>query len=620
MTSFDENYLMPGLLAASSALEHSPDDVQLVILGVDLSDSAVDLIENTTPPARTTVHDAANLAGGLPEWKHISNAAWARVGLGSLLGEDVERVVYVDADSYTRGSLEPLFSLDLEGRTLAACIERPLPTHRARHEWGHEQDPRYDYGSESSVPDVYSYFNSGVMAIDLARWRERDVESRVLQVAAQLPPSFFLLDQDAMNEVLADDWLPVDWRLWNWPGFLKLPDAWDAHVVHFVSSPKPWVSHPLGAPFAGEYRDAANQIGWTIDAKTARVKSGLIELVAPYSLVLRRKRIARSIRGDASREGGTAKHAVEEKGITDRERALVVAFDGNYLEPGLVAAASGLEHAPHDTTLFVLGVDLTKAARERITAVINTERVEIIDAGDYASGLPDTMPPAAWARIGVGVLLPETIDRVLYLDSDTLTRGTLSPLFEMDLEGRVLAAAPDEPDPTHRRRHDYGKTLDPSLDFLSSSPVPDVAAYFNSGVLAIDLNTWRRDDVGARLRSFAEELPASFIFPDQDLLNVVLWQEWLPIDWRVWNWPGLKLDRLSWETHIAHFKGPTKPWVANPLGAPFTREYVTAARGQGWNIDPGRYRIKSGVMEAVLPYSVILRRKKISRAMRREPR
>lgn len=613
VTTFDENYLMPGLVASVSAIEHAPEDVVLRILGVGLSDKAIDIIEAHTPPDRTEVLDAAQLTAGLPNWRHLSSAAWARVGIASLLPDEVERIVYVDADSFTRRSIAGLFEMDLRGRTIAACIDPFMPTHRARHEWGSTQESGHTYRSDTSLPASQTYFNSGVLSIDLKAWRERTVEERILEVAGRLPGSYFLLDQDVMNQVLSDDWFPLDWRQWNWPGYLKAPEAWDAHVTHFLSSPKPWVSRPLGAPFNREYSKAAARVGWALQPETERFKSGIIEMITPHSLVVRRKRIARAIRGSSRGDQEPLEASTAKEHGRKGSSAIVVAFDERYLRPGLVAAHTAMKHAPDDTLVFVLGVGLSASGRRRIADVIDRDRLEIVDAASYVSGLPDTMPAAAWARIGMGDALPASVARVVYLDSDTMTRGDLAPLFEMNLEGKVLAAAIEEPDPSHRGRHRWGQSINPSLDFLADSEVPDVAAYFNSGVLAVDMTIWRETGAGERLRLRAETLPASYVLPDQDLLNVVLWRDWLPLDWRIWNWPGLMLDRLAWESNIVHFKGPTKPWVSSPLGAPFSQEYRAAAEEVGWMYDASRYRIRWGVAEALLPHSIILRRREFGR-------
>lgn len=300
------------------------------------------------------------------------------------------------------------------------------------------------------------------------------------------------------------------------------------------------------------------------------------------------------------------------------DRAVVVGFDENYLMPGLVAATTALEHSPDDVGLVILGLGLSEKARRRIEALLPSNRLTIVDPGDYAAGMREWrwVSAAAWGRIGIASLLPSEIRRVVYLDADTMTRKDLTPLFDLDLEGKILGACPDFPDSTHRARHLWGKSQVPELDYSSDCPVPDVSAYFNSGVLSIDLDRWRKTDVESRVIDFASTLPASYILPDQDALNTVLWSDWLPLDWRQWNWPGYVLDRLAWETHLVHFKGPTKPWIVDPLGAPFSREYRRAASGVGWNLHPRRYRIKSGMLEAILPYSVVLRRVRIAKAVR----
>ena len=296
VVAFDENYLMPGLVAARTALVHSPDDVILVILAVDLSEEAKKGIYKTISSDRLMVVDAGGFVEGKRDREYVSSATWARIGIGSLLPPDVRRVVYVDADTLTRMDLTPLFNQPLDGKLLAACVDQPMPTHRARHLWGQTSHPDFDYGAECPVPEVMSYFNAGVLAIDLGRWRETAVESRVVDFVSSLPRSYLMLDQDVLNTLFWDDWLPIDWKLWNWPGFFKDSRAWESHIVHFISSPKPWVAYPMGAPFAREYAKAAAEVSWYPKPRRQRIKSGLIETVLPHSIVVRRKRISQSVR------------------------------------------------------------------------------------------------------------------------------------------------------------------------------------------------------------------------------------------------------------------------------------------------------------------------------------
>ena len=306
------------------------------------------------------------------------------------------------------------------------------------------------------------------------------------------------------------------------------------------------------------------------------------------------------------------------RGLMKNHRALVVAFDENYLMPGLVAAKTALGHSPRDTRLIILSVGLSRDAKEQIADVISSERLTIVDADEYTTDMREWryVSAAAGARIGIGSLLSREIKRVVYLDADTFTRKDLTVLFDVDLEGKILGACAAYPDATHRVRHIWGKQQEPELDYGSDCPVPDIAAYFNSGVLAIDLDRWRQKSVESRLADFISTLLPSYLLPDQDALNTVLWNDWLPLSGKLWNWPGFVLDRLAWETHIVHFSGPTKLWVSDPVGAPFSREYRKAARSVGWKLHPPRHRVRTGLLEAVLPYSIVLRRREISRAIR----
>lgn len=300
--------------------------------------------------------------------------------------------------------------------------------------------------------------------------------------------------------------------------------------------------------------------------------------------------------------------------------AIVLAFDDRYVSPGLVSATTALHHSPPECEVIILGVDLTPDSVDYVRATVDADRLTLIDASQFAHSLPARFVPAAWARLGIHELLAEDFDRLVYLDADTLTRRTLDPLFEVDLAGRVLAACVEPATISHRGRHEWGQETSPDLDYSRECPVAPVAAYFNSGVLVIDMKRWRDTEAGPRLLDVGRHIPASYLLPDQDVLNTVLWDEWLPIDWRRWNWPGLMLDRNSWEAHVVHFLGPTKPWVDQPWGAPFNREYRQAAAAIGWDIEPNRFRLKAGAIETLLPYSIVLRRHRIGAALRRTAR
>lgn len=173
-----------------------------------------------------------------------------------------------------------------------------------------------------------------------------------------------------------------------------------------------------------------------------------------------------------------------------------------------------------------------------------------------------------YLRLQIPDLLPASVKRVLYLDTDTLCVGPgLEDLFALDLNDSVLGAVRD---PFTRRFADRG-----GLPGFENYPEIDMQApYFNSGVLIIDTEAWR----SASIREIAEEylqMTPELRFPDQDALNVAAFGRWTRLSHR-YN------DIMSWRlepsvggtlegTTLIHAAGQPKLWDANyPRG--FRRE------------------------------------------------
>jgi lipopolysaccharide biosynthesis glycosyltransferase len=189
--------------------------------------------------------------------------------------------------------------------------------------------------------------------------------------------------------------------------------------------------------------------------------------------------------------------------------------------------------------------------------------IDFLEVDPQAVGDLPTDPQftsAMWYRI----LLPDllgSLDRVLYLDVDTLVLDALAPLWETDLAGNYLAAVSNVFQPNHIHRP---KNLG----------MPPGQAYFNSGVLLMNLELMRADGCTEALRECARTRGAELEWPDQDALNLVLGARRVPLHPR-WN----RMNSIDFPTSgevygeravaearanpaIRHFEGPAlnKPW------------------------------------------------------------
>jgi len=142
---------------------------------------------------------------GTPKWikaKNISEeislevsidrgslSQYARLFISSLLPEDTKKVLYLDCDILVVKSIKKLWNLDLHGKTVAALMDA-----FSRH-----------YRINIGLKQDGIMFNSGVMLIDLKKWKKQKIEERLLKFILEKKGNIQQGDQGALNAVLSDD-------------------------------------------------------------------------------------------------------------------------------------------------------------------------------------------------------------------------------------------------------------------------------------------------------------------------------------------------------------------------------------------------------------------------------
>jgi lipopolysaccharide biosynthesis glycosyltransferase len=252
--AFDENYARPALVALGTALSHSPSSVKVSVASVGLTPDTVGRLHRaaSTYDRELTIVEVEDLVDSLPTGlRRFSPAAWARIFVDRVTPATTDRIVYLDADTYCRRAIRQLFEIDLAGAPLAAVPDLWEPTHELRGA---------DFWTAASTRPTAGYFNSGVMVIDRSSWVAHDVTAKALRVISERRVPTRSVDQDILNAVLEDQWVPLP-STWNTVGTVDTPD--DARIVHFIGDRKPWHSEHLGGRFEVEYRREAARLGWT---------------------------------------------------------------------------------------------------------------------------------------------------------------------------------------------------------------------------------------------------------------------------------------------------------------------------------------------------------------------
>ena len=209
---------------------------------------------------------------------------------------------------------------------------------------------------------------------------------------------------------------------------------------------------------------------------------------------------------------------------------------------------------------------------------------------------------ASFYRLLAADLLPSDTRRALYLDGDIICTGSLSDLFETDLNGCPVAMCFERENA--------------QMSAFNRLGYPPHDGYFNSGVILLDLDAWRSENITCAMLDYLKENAKKLLWHDQDLINATLHGRIFPLDlsynitstcFYVFYWLQEEkndyyarqtqfLPRDDWEAlkiaverpRLVHFFG-AKPWFLesdNPF-APVWRCFYSASP---WGNEPLQWR------------------------------
>lgn len=216
-----------------------------------------------------------------------TRAAYLRLLIPELVPDRYRRVLYLDSDVVVGDDIGRLWDLPDDGKAFRAALDEGV---RAGN-----YTPTFDF---TDFPRGTPYFNSGVLLIDLPRWKAAQLSEAAQDVLAKHSAQCLTADQDALNVVARGHWsvLPPSWntqvsgmRLWS-PA-PKDPDA-PVGVTHFLDG-KPWQRETQS--LRQQTFDAALlESGWFAPAAYRRYRAG--KQLTALGLWLQRKAAMRRVR------------------------------------------------------------------------------------------------------------------------------------------------------------------------------------------------------------------------------------------------------------------------------------------------------------------------------------
>lgn len=256
---------------------------------------------------------------------------------------------------------------------------------------------------------------------------------------------------------------------------------------------------------------------------------------------------------------------------------IVAAGDKRFTMPLYVTLYSALVNTDptRAIAIYILSDGIAASDQHRISSLLAHAHPQVTTSWldpdiDTIKGL---RPPGEWhsraayLRLLIPELVPE-VRKAIYLDSDMIVEGDLADLWATPLKGRPCAAVEDYYYPT------VEAAMSKTYHLLE---IPPETAYFNSGLLVINLEYWRTHGTHRKALSLLAERGELFAYGDQDALNAVSAGKWLRLD-RRWNVQQLVIDDYNTYRNlgpeelahlqqqvtrfplIVHYTGRVKPW------------------------------------------------------------
>ncbi|KAL4180469.1 hypothetical protein AMTRI_Chr13g92220 [Amborella trichopoda] len=182
--------------------------------------------------------------------------------------------------------------------------------------------------------------------------------------------------------------------------------------------------------------------------------------------------------------------------------------------------------------------------------------------------------PLNYARTYLAQILPDCVTRVVYLDSDLVLVDDITLLSSINLGEESVLGAPEYCNANFTAYFTMNFWANPTLSLTFAGRK---ACYFNTGVMVIDLERWRRGGYTERIEEWMELQKRMRIYELGSLppFLLVFAGKIVRVEHR-WNQHGLGGDNLRGlcrdlhpgKVSLLHWSGKGKPWARLDAGRP----------------------------------------------------
>ncbi|WP_139470516.1 glycosyltransferase family 8 protein [Campylobacter armoricus] len=208
---------------------------------------------------------------------------------------------------------------------------------------------------------------------------------------------------------------------------------------------------------------------------------------------------------------------------------------------------------------YIINSDISEQNKEKIQKLIK-HRKFYIEFIQIDQNLFKNLPNSSQAHIKnetnyrfLASSLKPNLDKCIFLDVDLVVIGDIAKLWEIEINDYYIAAVSDQA-PLHPK------------SWTANLPLPFDYTYINTGVALFNLKKWRENNIEHLLFENSHKFANKLLFPDQDTLNIVLYQKvkYLSSIYNampVQNYYNKDQEKEAFSNpQIIHWAGYKKPW------------------------------------------------------------
>lgn len=452
-----------------------------------------------------------------------------------------DRIFKLDADTIVKGPLDEICTFDFESNYLAATFDCTLNT----------------YKPMVGLTEDDNYYNAGIILFNQRAWITNNCQQQLIDHIHEGRSKYYLCEQDLMNVVFRGHiaTLPIRFNLnsgfyifgaeqsyklyklnpYAYSSLAEIKEAMEHPLIHHLMGAmtgRPWEkknTHPLKK----EFQAVTEKSLWKDAAFPSPKKSAVFSIQKFLHTILQdwayirihrwmnyrylKKRNEEAVATSDVYDPKYINHRYYGKEFTVIKPLYVLYQANDYYAPYLgISLLSLLDHNKHmqEIRIFIIDDGITEANRRKIeqTAADFGRSVTYLDTVIPQKLLEEAHAPkfrgnyATYFKLFVLDELPEEVDRIIYVDSDTIIRGAFDDILTFDFHGCALAMVPAI---YHNK-------------YRAKVGISEEDTTYNAGIMAFDLKTWRSNACRQRLIRGMEDAALLSFAPDQSLAIRVL--------------------------------------------------------------------------------------------------